>query len=177
MTRGSGARHADRECNISKWFVEQDLIDGVILLPDNLFYNTSAAGIIVVLSKRKPERHQDSIVLVNASRRVNKGHPKNYIHEEEIRPIAEMFLKRETSGRRSRRHHPGAGGEGRLQLKPKSMGKAGRRDSPPSHLGNHRRHTASRRRSPQDRQTPGNDTSKANMIPAMRRKKTWVQHT
>ena len=95
VTRGSGARHEDRERNIRKWFVEQDLIDGVILLPDNLFYNTSAAGIIVVLSKRKPEKHQDSIVLVNASRRVDKGRPKNYIPEGEIRPIAEMFLKRE----------------------------------------------------------------------------------
>ena len=31
--------------------MERDLIDGVVLLPDNLFYNTSAAGIIVVLSK------------------------------------------------------------------------------------------------------------------------------
>ena len=95
VTRGSGARHEDRERNIRKWFVEQDLIDGVILLPDNLFYNTSAAGIIVVLSKRKPERHQGSIVLVNASRRVDKGRPKNYIPTGEIRPIAEMFLKRE----------------------------------------------------------------------------------
>ena len=95
VTRGSGARHEDRERNIRKWFVEQDLIDGVILLPDNLFYNTSAAGIIVVLSKRKPERHQGNIVLVNASRRVDKGRPKNYIPQGEIRPIAEMFLKRE----------------------------------------------------------------------------------
>ena len=95
VTRGSGARHADRECNIRKWFVEQDLIDGVILLPDNLFYNTSAAGIIVVLSKRKPERRQGHIVLVNASQRVDKGRPKNYIPKEEIRPIAEMFLKGE----------------------------------------------------------------------------------
>ena len=95
VTRGSGARHEDRERNIRRWFVEQDLIDGVILLPDNLFYNTSAAGIIVVLSKRKPERHQGHIVLVNASRRVEKGRPKNYIPKEEIRPIAEMFLKRE----------------------------------------------------------------------------------
>lgn len=95
VTRGSGAKHEDRERNIRKWFVEQDLIDGVILLPDNLFYNTSAAGIIVVLSKRKPERHQGSIVLVNASRRVDKGRPKNYIPQGEIRPIAEMFLKRE----------------------------------------------------------------------------------
>ena len=95
VTRGSGARHEDRERNIRKWFVERDLIDGVILLPDNLFYNTSAAGIIVVLSKRKPEARKDKIVLVNASRRVGKGRPKNYIPEEDIRPIATMFLKGE----------------------------------------------------------------------------------
>ena len=95
VTRGSGAKHEDRERNIRKWFVERDLIDGVILLPDNLFYNTSAAGIIVVLSKRKPEARKDKIVLVNASRRVGKGRPKNYIPEEDIRPIAAMFLKGE----------------------------------------------------------------------------------
>ena len=91
VTRGSGARHEDRERNIRKWFVEQDLIDGVILLPDNLFYNTSAAGVIVVLSKRKPEARKDRIVLLNASRRVRKGRPKNFIPEEDIRGIAEAF--------------------------------------------------------------------------------------
>ena len=91
VTRGSGARHEDRERNIRKWFVERDLIDGVILLPDNLFYNTSAAGVIVVLSKRKPEARKDRIVLLNASRRVRKGRPKNFIPEEDIRVIAEAF--------------------------------------------------------------------------------------
>ena len=91
VTRGSGARHEDRERNIRKWFVERDLIDGVILLPDNLFYNTSAAGVIVVLSKRKPEGRKDRIVLLNASRRVRKGRPKNFIPEEDIRVIAEAF--------------------------------------------------------------------------------------
>ena len=95
MTRGSGARHEDRERNIRKWFVERDLIDGVILLPDNLFYNTSAAGIIVVLSKRKPAARKDKIVLLNASRRVRKGRPKNYIPEEDIRPLAAAFAKGE----------------------------------------------------------------------------------
>ena len=95
VTRGSGARHEDRERNIRKWFVERDLIDGVVLLPDNLFYNTNAAGIIVVLSKRKPEARKDKIVLVNASRRVGKGRPKNYIPQEDIHPIATMFLKGE----------------------------------------------------------------------------------
>ena len=95
VTRGSGSKNEDRERNIRKWFVERDLIDGVVLLPDNLFYNTSAAGIIVVLSKRKPEARRGRIVLVNASRRVGKGRPKNYIPEEDIRPIAVAFLKGE----------------------------------------------------------------------------------
>ena len=95
VTRGSGSKNEDRERNIRRWFVERDLIDGVVLLPDNLFYNTSAAGIIVVLSKRKPEARKDRIVLLNASRRVGKGRPKNYIPEEDIRPIAAAFLKGE----------------------------------------------------------------------------------
>ena len=92
VTRGSGSRNEDRERNIRKWFVDHDLIDGVILLPDNLFYNTSAAGIIVVLSKRKPAERKDKIVLLNASRRVGKGRPKNFIPDDDIRPLAEMFL-------------------------------------------------------------------------------------
>ena len=50
--------------------VDRDLIDGVILLPDNLFYNTTAAGKIVVLSKRKPAARKDRIVLLNPTRRV-----------------------------------------------------------------------------------------------------------
>ena len=95
VTRGSGSKNEDRERNIRKWFVERDLIDGVVLLPDNLFYNTSAAGIIVVLSKRKPEARRGRIVLVNANRRVGKGRPKNYIPEEDIRAIAVAFLKGE----------------------------------------------------------------------------------
>ena len=95
VTRGSGAKHEDRERNIRKWFVDRDLIDGVILLPDNLFYNTSAAGVIVVLSKRKPEARRDKIVLLNASKRVGKGRPKNFIPEEDIRLIATAFVKGE----------------------------------------------------------------------------------
>ena len=92
VTRGSGSKNEDRERNIRKWFVDHDLIDGVILLPDNLFYNTSAAGVIVVLSKRKPAERKDKIVLLNASRRVGKGRPKNFIPDDDIRPLSEMFL-------------------------------------------------------------------------------------
>ena len=95
VTRGSGSQNEDRERNIRRWFVERDLIEGVILLPDNLFYNTNAAGIILVLSKRKPVAREGKIVLVNASRRVGKGRPKNYIPEGDIRPISSVFLNGE----------------------------------------------------------------------------------
>ena len=95
VTRGSGSKNEDKERNIRRWFVERDLIDGVILLPDNLFYNTTAAGVIVVLSRRKPAARKDRIVLLNASRRVQKGRPKNFIPEHDIRPLAAAFLKGE----------------------------------------------------------------------------------
>ncbi len=95
VTRGSGSKNEDKERNIRKWFVDHDLIDGVILLPDNLFYNTTAAGVIVVLNKRKPAARKDKIILLNASKRLKKGKPKNYIPEDEIRPLAAAFLKGE----------------------------------------------------------------------------------
>lgn len=95
VTRGSGSKNDDKERNIRKWLVDRDLIDGVILLPDNLFYNTTAAGVIVVLNKRKSAARKGKIVLLNASKRVKKGKPKNYIPEDAIRPLAAAFLKGE----------------------------------------------------------------------------------
>lgn len=95
VTRGSGSKNEDKERNIRKWFVDQDLIDGVILLPENLFYNTTAAGVIIVLRKHKPEARKGKIVLLNASKRFKKGRPKNYLPEEDIRPLAAMYLKGE----------------------------------------------------------------------------------
>ena len=75
--------------------MDRDLIDGVILLPDNLFYNTNAAGVIVVLSRRKPDARKGKIVLVNASRRMQKGRPKNFIPENDIRTLAAAWHKGE----------------------------------------------------------------------------------
>jgi type I restriction enzyme M protein len=85
VTRGSGSKNEDKERNIRKWFVDHDYIDGIILLPENLFYNTTAAGVIVVLNKRKHAARRDKIVLLNASRRFLKGRPKNYLPEADIR--------------------------------------------------------------------------------------------
>ncbi len=95
VTRGSGSKNDDKERNIRKWFVDNDLIDGVILLPDNLFYNTTAAGVIVILNKRKSSSRKGKILLVNANQQIKKGKPKNYIPEDVIRPLANAYLKGE----------------------------------------------------------------------------------
>ena len=95
VTRGSGSKNEDKERNIRRWFVEQDLIEGVILLPENLFYNTTAAGVILVLNKRKPKARRGKIVLLNASKRFEKGRPKNYLLDADRRGLADLFNRSE----------------------------------------------------------------------------------
>lgn len=93
VTRGSGSTEEARERNIRKWFVDRDLIEGVVLLPDNLFYNTTAAGIIIVLNKRKPEARKGKIILLNGSQCFRKGRPKNYLSEEDLHHLADHFVR------------------------------------------------------------------------------------
>jgi len=89
-SRGSGNQGSNRERDIRKAFVERDYIEAVLLLPENLFYNTTAPGIIMVLNKVK--RHPNEILLINASNEFLKGRPKNYLGEENIKNIADAYL-------------------------------------------------------------------------------------
>ncbi len=90
-SRGSGNANTNKEKDVRKWFVEQDLIEGVIYLPENLFYNTTAPGIILFLNKAKPKDRQGKLFLVNASREFAKGDPKNYLPDDAILRIADTF--------------------------------------------------------------------------------------
>ncbi|MBU3966570.1 MAG: type I restriction-modification system subunit M [Euryarchaeota archaeon] len=88
-SRGSGNQGSNKEKECRKWFVEHDLIEGVIYLPENLFYNTSAPGIIIFLNKAK--QHKNKIYLLHAGKEFEKGDPKNYITKEGIDRIAETY--------------------------------------------------------------------------------------
>lgn len=90
-SRGSGNANTNKEKDVRRWFVEQDLIEGVLYLPENLFYNTTAPGIVIVLNKAKPKERQGKLFLLNASREFGKGDPKNYIPEDAIVRIADTF--------------------------------------------------------------------------------------
>lgn len=92
VSRGSGNTGRDRERDIRKEFVEQDLVETVILLPENLFYNTTAPGIILVINKDKSEERKNKILLINASQLYEKGRPKNYLPDESIARVARIYL-------------------------------------------------------------------------------------
>jgi type I restriction enzyme M protein len=90
-SRGSGNTNSNKEKEVRRWFVEQDLIEGVIYLPENLFYNTTAPGIILFLNKAKVKERNGKLFLLNASAEFAKGDPKNYLTEKGITRIADTF--------------------------------------------------------------------------------------
>jgi len=95
VTRGSGSRNEDREKTIRKWFVERDLVEGVVLLPDNLFYNTSAAGIIVLQRpseelhlRRERQENRPGVHQGPARRRFRRSHHPGEGRRKRLQPLA-----------------------------------------------------------------------------------------
>jgi type I restriction enzyme M protein len=88
-SRGSGNQGNNKEKDCRKWFVDNDLIEGVIYLPENLFYNTSAPGIVIFLNKAK--QHKGKIYLLHAGKEFEKGDPKNFIAADGIERIATTY--------------------------------------------------------------------------------------
>jgi type I restriction enzyme M protein len=91
VSRGSGNQGSNRERDIRRRFVEKDLVEAVVLMPDNLFYNTSAPGIILVINKAK--KHKKKIMLINATKEFSKGRPKNFLTDQNISRISTAYHK------------------------------------------------------------------------------------
>ena len=91
VSRGSGSQNTDRERDIRKKFVEEDLIESVVLLPENLFYNTSAPGIVLQLNRNKPAERKEQILLINLSQHFEKGKPKNILTDDAIDAATEVY--------------------------------------------------------------------------------------
>lgn len=93
VTRGSGNMNKDKERDIRKWFIENDLIENILYLPENLFYNTNAPGIVLFLNKNKPAIRKEHVFLVNASQIYKKGEPKNFIPAEGVQKISDTLIE------------------------------------------------------------------------------------
>lgn len=84
------------ESQIRRWLLDKDLIEAIIALPTDLFYNTGIATYIWVLSKNKREERKGKIQLIDASNIYHKlrkalGNKKNEITPEDRSKITHLY--------------------------------------------------------------------------------------
>lgn len=84
------------ESEIRRYVIENDLLDCIIQLPNDLFYNTGIATYIWVLSNKKPSHREGKVQLINASEyykkmRKNLGNKRNEMTKEQIEEITKIY--------------------------------------------------------------------------------------
>lgn len=87
---------ASGESQIRRWMLENDLIEAIIALPTDLFYNTGIATYIWVLSKNKRPERKGKVQLIDASSFFHKlrkalGDKKNEISPEDRTAITKLY--------------------------------------------------------------------------------------
>lgn len=88
------------ESEIRRWIIENDLLEAVIALPDQLFYNTGISTYVWILTNRKTERRQGKIRLVNGisyfeKMRKSLGSKRNLISNNNRAEIVSLYGMRE----------------------------------------------------------------------------------
>ncbi|MDD2635985.1 MAG: class I SAM-dependent DNA methyltransferase, partial [Bacteroidales bacterium] len=86
------------ESNIRRYIIENDLLDCIIQLPNNLFYNTGITTYIWILSNNKPENRKGKAILIDASKRFTKlrknlGNKNCELTIDHIKEILDAYTK------------------------------------------------------------------------------------
>lgn len=84
------------ESEIRKWIIENDLLEAIIALPDQLFYNTGISTYIWIITNRKVARRKGKIRLVNGvsffeKMRRSLGNKRNFINEQNRAEIVRLY--------------------------------------------------------------------------------------
>ncbi|WP_067801377.1 type I restriction-modification system subunit M [Nocardia beijingensis] len=84
------------ESRIRQWILENDLLEGIVALPDQLFYNTGISTYFWILSNRKPSRLRDKVILLDArdqweKMRKSMGDKRKRISKAQIEHISQLY--------------------------------------------------------------------------------------
>ncbi|MFO1397525.1 MAG: class I SAM-dependent DNA methyltransferase [Burkholderiales bacterium] len=87
------------ESEIRRWILENDLLDAIIALPTDLFYNTGIATYVWVLDNNKPAERARKVQLIDATRMYAKmkkslGNKRVYVTDEQIDQIVSVYSSR-----------------------------------------------------------------------------------
>ena len=74
------------------------MLEAIVALPTELFYNTGIATYLWIVTNRKPEERKGKVQLINAldfyqKMRKSLGNKRNYITPEQIEEITELYTK------------------------------------------------------------------------------------
>jgi type I restriction enzyme M protein len=92
------------EKEIRKKFLQQDLIEAIISLPQNLFYGASIPACILIMranitghtpNPNKPENRRGRVLFINADAEYLAGRAQNYLRPEDIEKIASTYERYE----------------------------------------------------------------------------------
>lgn len=84
------------ESSIRQWIIENDLLEAVIALPNQLFYNTGISTYVWLLSNHKPQHRKGKVQLINAIdfyKKMSKslGDKRNELSDEHISTITQLY--------------------------------------------------------------------------------------
>jgi type I restriction enzyme M protein len=84
------------ESGIRKWIIENDMLEAIIAMPDQLFYNTGISTYIWIVTNRKEKERKGKIQFINAVEFFNKmtrslGNKRNEISDEHIVKITKIY--------------------------------------------------------------------------------------
>ncbi len=85
------------ESKIRQWILENDWLEGIVALPDQLFYNTGISTYFWILSNRKTEKLRGKVILLDArdqweKMRKSLGDKRKQISDDQIKHITEMYV-------------------------------------------------------------------------------------
>lgn len=86
------------ESNIRRYIIENDMLEAIIQLPENIFYNTGITTYIWLLSNNKTAQRKGKVQLIDASEmfeklRKNLGNKNCKLNENHIKSITDTYLE------------------------------------------------------------------------------------
>jgi type I restriction enzyme M protein len=85
------------ESEVRRWILENDWLEGIVALPDQLFYNTGISTYFWILSNRKPASLQGKVVLLDArdqweKMRKSLGDKRKLISPAQIEHVTKLYM-------------------------------------------------------------------------------------
>ncbi|MEM3064471.1 MAG: type I restriction-modification system subunit M [Candidatus Nitrosotenuis sp.] len=81
----------NEEAKIREGMIKDDVIEGVIALPEKLFFGTPIPACVLVLNRNKPQKRKNKIIFIYAAKEYLEGKNRNKLRDEDISKIVSAF--------------------------------------------------------------------------------------